>query len=70
MKNLIKTVSLLILCSMGYGLISQTTQEQLHQKYWNYRQRYRQHFTIIGDDRGVGVPFHFGGKPSFICITN
>jgi len=57
MKTTIKTMTLLILCSIGYGMGAQTDfQEQLHDKYWNYRQRYRQHFTYIGKEKGEGVP--------------
>jgi len=56
MKTLRKTILLLLLIISFEDLSAQYTQSYLHQQYWNYRQRFRQHFTIIGEDRGEGVP--------------
>lgn len=50
---------LIALCLIGISLskaqVSQTENE-LQKKYWNYRDRYKKHFTKIGREQGESVP--------------
>jgi hypothetical protein len=56
MKTLRKSIALLLLIISFGEIVAQNTQANLHQQYWNYRQRFRQHFTVLGIERGEGVP--------------
>lgn len=60
MKSLLKTMTLLVLLLMQDVLSAQslvTNQEELHNRYKTYRERFRKYFTVIGDRRGNGLPF-------------
>lgn len=60
MKCLFKTLTLLVFLLVQESLPAQTllsNQEVLHNRYKTYRERFRKYFTVIGRDRGNGLPF-------------
>ncbi len=56
MTKIRNTIILLLFCAIELQITAQAVQLELHNKYWNYRNRYRQYFTHIGKEPGEGVP--------------
>src|SRR5690606_4551711 len=54
-----KTFFLLVfICFITEPSFSQvSTEEQLHDRYWAYREQFRKYFTIISEDPGGGIAF-------------
>jgi hypothetical protein len=46
----------LILCLTNVNAQVSQTEQDLHRKYWNYRDRYKKHFVKVGDNFGESIP--------------
>jgi hypothetical protein len=59
MKANIKTIALGLFVCLNHYLQAQvsSTNAELHNRYWNYRENFRKYFTIIGPNAGEGMPF-------------
>lgn len=59
MKSNIKLTALCILMHMSPYLQAQvsSTNAELHNRYWNYRENLRKYFVILSQDPGGGMPF-------------
>lgn len=57
MKTKLNNIFCLIIWCLSFNLNSQTTEENLQNRYWNYRERFRQYFISIGWKPGEGIPY-------------
>jgi len=59
MKTIIKLTALCILMHMSHYLQAQvsSTNAELHNRYWNYRENFRKYFVILSQKPGGGMPF-------------
>jgi len=59
MKSTIKLTALCILMHMSNYLQAQvsSTNTELHNRYWNYRENFRKYFVVINQNPEGGMPF-------------
>ena len=58
MKAKLKTIILGFILSLSTLLVGQSSTDiELHNRYWTYRENFRKYFTVIDDEPGGGLPF-------------
>ncbi|NQW42844.1 MAG: hypothetical protein HQ463_05375 [Bacteroidetes bacterium] len=58
MKQKLKTIVMGIILSLTNLLVGQSTTDiELHNRYWTYRENFRKYFSVISKEPGGGLPF-------------